>query len=166
MKHSWIITSGKHPATVFSIMVLLLFSAMNINAQPLPDFSGIWVQDAARSDDFYKDFNVKSSITQTPQNITIKTTFSDKTGKEMVTRENSFSLDGKVLTGDDGSKKSAKWSSDKKTLTTSDTKVYGGDNVGVTTSYTLSGDGKVMIVKTADINPAAKSITQYFNKQK
>lgn len=166
MKHSGLIKSGKLLIAGFSILGLMLFSIINTYGQSLPDFSGVWVQDAGKSDDFYKEFIVKCTITQTAQKITVKTTFSDKSGKEMVTRENSFSLDGKMLTDDDGAKKSAKWSSDKKTLTTSDTKVYGNENVGVTTSYTLSADRSIMTVKTADINPAAKSITQVFNRQK
>jgi len=125
------------------------------------------MQDINKSDDFYKEFEVKCTITQTLQTITVITTFSDKSGEEIATHENSFSLDGKEVISEEGrAKKSASWSADKKTLTTSNTMDYGGDPVGVKTSYTLSGDGLFLTVKTSDINPLAKSITQIFNKKK
>lgn len=146
--------------------LMLLFFSAGLSAQSLPDFSGVWEQDVSKSDDFYKDFNVKCTIVQTKQAVTIKTTFADKDGKEMVTRESTFSLDGKVTTDTEDAKKSAKWSPDKKTLITSDTKDYGGDIVGTTAAYTLSAGGLVLTIKTSDIKPGGKTITQVFNKKK
>jgi hypothetical protein len=167
MKNTGTVKLRKLLVTGFSILILLLFSLSVASAQSATNFSGVWLQDSAKSDDFYKDFIVKCTIIQTSQTITIKNTFSDKSGKEMVTRENSFNLDGKELTSENGlAKKSARWSTDKKVLTTSDTRVYGTDKVGVTAVYTLSGNGNIMIVKTTDIKPGVKSITQFFNKQK
>ncbi len=143
----------------------MVFSALSLSAQPLTDFSGVWTEDKNKSDDFYKDFIVKCTIIQTKQTITVKTTFSDKSGSEIVTRESTFSLDGKETTDSEGGKKSAKWSPDKKTLMTSDTKDYGGDIVGVTAAYNLSENGLTLTVKTSDIKPDVKTITQVFDKK-
>ncbi len=150
---------------LLSGMILLYFSA-NLSAQSVPDFSGVWEQDVKKSDDFYKDFIVKSNITQTKQTITIRTTFADKDGKEIALRENTFTLDGKETTDKEGAKKSARWSSDKKVLTTSDTKDYGGDIVGATSTYSISADGLVLTVKTSDIKPGGTTVTMVYNKLK
>jgi hypothetical protein len=160
-------TFGKKQIIKLLAFVVLAFSTLNIFAQSLPDFSGVWVQDINKSDDFYKKYDVKCTITQTPQLFKIITAFSDKaSGEELAIRESSFSLDGKVVVTEEGrAKKSATWSTDKKILTTTDTKDYGGDTVGVTASYTLSGDGLFLTVKTSDINPLVPSITQVFNKK-
>ena len=145
--------------------ILLLLSSLSLSGQTHPDFSGVWVQDNDKSD-FYKGFNVTCAISQTSQSINVKTTISDKDNTESVIRESTFTLDGKETTDSEGAKKSAKWSPDNKILTTSDTKDYGGDLVGVTAFYSLSVNGLVLTVKSSDINPMAKSITQVFNKNK
>jgi hypothetical protein len=152
-----------------SFIVLALISyASALYAQSVPDFSGVWTQDITKSDDFYKDFNVKCIITQTPQTITIKTTFSDKSGKEIVTKEYSFNLDGKEISKEEEggiNKESANWSSDHKTLTTKSTRTVGKDVYGSTASYSISDNGLVLTVKTSDINPIGISVTQVFNKK-
>jgi len=145
--------------------ILLVFAALNLSAQSLPDFSGVWIQDKDKSDDFYKAYNVTCTISQTEQSITVSTTFSDDSGTELVTRQSTFTLDGKETIDSEGAKKSAKWSPDKKTLTTSDTKDYSGDIVGVTADYDISDNGLVLTVKTADIKPDIKTIIQVFNKK-
>jgi hypothetical protein len=144
---------------------VLAFSALSLSAQPLPDFSGVWIQDKNKSDDFYKDFNVKCSIIQSKQSFTVKTNFSDNSGSEIASRESTFTLDGKETVDSEGTKRSAKWSPDKKVLITSDTKNYGGDIVGVTAAYNISENGLVLTVKTSDIKPDVKTITQVFNKK-
>jgi hypothetical protein len=146
--------------------MMILSYGIILSAQTLPDFSGVWIQDKSKSDDFYKRFNVQCALVQTAQSFNVITTFSDSTGKVMVTRENTFPLDGKEATDSKGAKKSAKWSADKKVLTTSDTKDYGGDLVGVTTAYSISANGLILTVKTEDIKPGVNSITQVFNKKK
>lgn len=147
-----------------AVCLVMTLSSLDLAAQAIPDFSGQWIQDKSKSDDFYKSFNVKCSISQTKQAITIKTTFSDDEGKELVTRESTFSLDGKETVSAEGAKLSARWMPDKKVLTTSDTKDYGGDIVGTTTAYSISQDGRVLTVKTSDIRPDGKTIIQVFNK--
>jgi hypothetical protein len=151
------------------LLFFILFLTSAVSAQTLTDFSGTWIQDKAKTEGLYKDFDVTTVINQTPQTISIKTIFYDKSGKEMATRESSFNLDGKeVNIKEEGGvkKESAKWSADKKTLTTSSTRTYGNDLVGFTAIYSLSGDGLVLTIKTADINPMAASAVQVFNKKK
>ena len=161
-----ILSSGNNLILKSLTCLLLVLSALSLSAQSLPDFSGVWTQDKNKSDDFYKNFNVKCTISQSQKSITVKTTFSEDSGKEIVSRESTFTLDGKEIVNSEGARLSAKWSTDKKMLTTSDTKNYGGDIVGVTTSYTISENGLVLTVKTSDIKPDVKSITQVFNKEK
>jgi hypothetical protein len=163
-KNSFI--AGKNQFIKLLAAICLSFLAPLLSAQSLPDFSGTWIQDKNKSDEFYKAFNVTCTITQTQQSFNVKTSFSDDSGSEPVMRESTFALDGKETTDKEGTKKSAKWSADKKTLTTSDIRNYGGDNVGVLTSYSISTDGLVLTVKTSDIRPDGLKITQVFNRKK
>ncbi|MCU0473490.1 MAG: hypothetical protein MUC93_09010 [Bacteroidales bacterium] len=148
------------------LILSLIFYASALYAQTTADFSGVWAQDTEKSDDFYKEFNVTCNITQTSQTITIKTTFSDKSGQEVTSHEKSFTLDGKEVSKEEEggiNKELANWSPDNKTLTTKSTRTVGTDVYGSTTSYSLSDNGLVLTVKTSDINPSGLSITQVFN---
>lgn len=153
-----------------SLIIILLFSyGSALNAQSQVDFSGTWTQDNLKSDDFYKSFDIKCTITQTLQTITIKQTFFEKSGTEITTRETSFTLDGKeTIKEEQGgiNKESAKWSADKKILTTTSTRTVGTDIYGSSTSYSLSGNGLVLTVQTEDVNPIGLSVKQVFNKNK
>lgn len=164
MKLTGLVNLRKNLIFRFCIFVVLIHSTLSITAQKLPDYSGVWIQDTIKSDDFYRKYDVRCTIKQTPQLLTVITTFSDKSGEELVKRESSFTLDGKETTDAEGAKKSARWSSDKKVLTTSDTKNYGGDIVGVTASYSLSENGRILTVVTKDVNPMASTLNQIFNK--
>ena len=147
---------------------LLLFCSSGSYAQSTVNFSGSWMQDPAKSDDFYKSFEVKYTITQTLQTFTVKQTFSDKSGKEIVTRDYSFTLDGKVTSMKKESgieKELALWSSDKKILTTKSTITYGNQDVGFTETYSLSDNGLVLTVQKSDIIPGALSVKLVFNKK-
>jgi len=151
------------------IIITLISSASVLYAQSPVSFSGTWIQDITKSDDFYKEFNVKFTITQTLQSITIKQTFSDKTGKEITSRDNSFNLDGKETSIEEQggiNKESAKWSADNKTFTTKSTRTVGTDVYGSTATYSLSENGLVLTVQTSDINPSGLSVKQVFNKEK
>lgn len=77
------------------VLYLLLCSSVSY-AQSPANFSGVWIQDTTKSDDFYKSFDVKYSIMQTSQTFKVKQTLSDYSGKETVTRDYSYTLDGKV----------------------------------------------------------------------
>jgi hypothetical protein len=149
------------------ILYVLLGSSVSFAQSPV-NFSGVWIQDTVKSDDFYKSFNVKYTITQTTQAFTVKQTFSDKSGNEIVTRDYSFSLDGKVTntkkeTGTE--KNTAQWSSDKKTLTTRSIITYGSEDVGFTEAYSLSSSGLVLTAQKSDIIPGALSVKLVFNKK-
>jgi hypothetical protein len=111
---------------------------------------------------------VKYAITQTPELFTVKQTFSDYNGNEIVTRDFSFTLDGKEtsLEKDGGTEKElAEWSADKKILTTRSTRAYGNEVVGSTATYSLSDNGLVLTVKNTDIIPGGLSVKQVFNKR-
>lgn len=153
--------------SIFSL--LLLFGASVSYAQTVTDFSGIWTQDTLKSDDFYKAFDVRCTITQTAKLFTIKTAFYDKSGQEITSRDNAYTLDGKeVSIEEEGgiNKNLATWSADKKILTTRSTRTAGTDVYGHTAIYSLSNDGLVLTVLSADINPAGLKVKQIFNKNK
>ena len=148
--------------------IFIMFITSTVSAQTGPDFSGTWIQDKEKSGDFYKKFNVTTVITQTPQTISVKTTFADDSGKEMVTRESSFNLDGKEVSKQNGGRtltESAVWSADRKTLTTKSTGKDGGGEYGSSSAYTLSENGLILTIKTVDVNPMGQSVVQVFNKK-
>ncbi len=132
------------------------------------NFSGVWIQDSTKSNDFYKSFDVKYTITQTPQTFTVKRSFTVKNSKETVTLDYSYTLDGKVtsINKESGTEKNlAKWSADKKILDTRSTITYGNQDVGFTETYSLSHNGLVLTVQKSDIIPGALSVKQVFNKK-
>lgn len=151
-----------------AFVLSLMFCTSVSHAQTPADFSGVWIQDNVKSDDFYKGFDVKCTITQIPQSISIKMAFSDKIEKkEIATHDYSFTLDGKETSKEEYggiNKELAQWSSDKKTLTTKSTRTVGSEVYGSTTTYTLSGDKLVLTVLTSDINPGGLSVKQILNK--
>lgn len=150
------------------LILLLITCASALNAQTLPDFTGVWIQDNVKSDDFYKSFDVKFTIAQTPQFINITETFFDKSGSEITTRQKSFTLDGMEISKEEQggiNKESAKWSADKKSLETKSTRTVGIDVYGSTSTYSLSENGIVLTVQTTDINPFGPSVKQILNKK-
>ena len=153
-----------------SIMVFsVIFWASTLYGQKPADFSGVWIQDNEKSDDFYKSFNVTCTITQTPEKISFKNTFTMPGESETVTRESSFNLGGKEVSKEEQggiNKESATWSADKKTLTTKSTRTVGTDVYGSTSAYSLSADGLVLTQLTEDINPFGPKVKQIFNKKK
>jgi hypothetical protein len=151
------------------VVLTLFFCSAYSNAQSPVNFSGVWIQDTTKSDDFYKKYNVKYTIAQTLQTFSVKQSFSDKNGKEIISRDYSFTLDGKVKNMQkDGKieKEVAQWSDDKKILTTRSTRAYGKEDVGFTATYSLSDNGLVLTVLNANIIPEALSVKQVFNRKK
>jgi len=150
------------------LLGLVIFPVF-LNAQKSIDFSGTWVQDNAKSDDFYKEFGITNVITQNDKTISFKVTFYDKDGKEVTTRETSFNLDGKEVSKEEYggiNKESATWSADNKSLIIKSTRTVGKDVYGSTMTYSLSEDGKELKVKTSDINPGGPSVNQVFTRKK
>jgi len=153
---------------LFGLISIFIFPSLLISQTPA-DFSGTWVQDAEKSDEFYKEYLITNVITQTPQLIKFKVTFADKDGNEMVTRESSFNLDGREVSREEQggiNKEQATWSADKKTLTVKSTRTVGKDVYGSTVAYTLSADGQELKVKTSDINPMGPTVNQVFARKK
>jgi len=151
------------------IVLSLFFYTAAVYAQSPPDLSGVWIQDTTKSDDFYKSFDVKYKITQTPQTFTVQQTLSHKSSNESVTRDYSFTLDGKVTSvkKEHGLEKNlAQWSSDKKILNTRSTVAYGNEDVGFTETYSLSDNGLVLTIQKSDIIPGGLLVKQVFNKAK
>lgn len=157
----------------FTFKVLLLLamfiSATSIYAQSPVNFSGVWIKDNAKSDEFYKDFDITCTVKQTPQEISIEETFFSKSGEKMLSKEELYTLDGKETSVEEQggiNKKSAKWSADKKTLTVSNTTTYGSDVLGSYKAYSLSENGRVLTVLTTDANPlTGLKVNQIFNKK-
>ncbi|MDQ1296173.1 MAG: hypothetical protein QG611_151, partial [Bacteroidota bacterium] len=150
------------------LMLLIISFASALYAQTLPDISGVWIQDNVKSDDFYKSFDVKFTITQTPLSIKITEIFFDKEGKEITSLNKSFTPDGKEKSTEEQggiNKESARWLADKKSLETKSTRTVGTDIYGSTTTYSLSENGLVLTVQTTDINPFGPSVKQIFNKK-
>jgi len=150
------------------VFSLLLYSSVSY-AQSPANFSGVWIQDTMKSDDFYKKFDVKYTITQTLQTFTIVQTFAIRGSKENVIRSYSYTLDGKVTNykKEYGIEKNlAQWSADKKTLNTRSTVTYGSQDVGYTEIYSLSDNGLVLTIQKTDIIPGALPVKQVFNKNK
>lgn len=137
-------------------------------AQSPANFSGVWIQDTIKSDDFYKSFEVNYTIAQTPQTFKVKQTFTLKGSNENISNDYSYSLDGKVTSMKKESgieKELAQWSDDKKTLTTRSTITYGNEDVGFTETYSLSDNGKILTVLKSNIIPGGPSVKQVFNKK-
>jgi hypothetical protein len=153
-----------------SVFVLLLSLCSSASYGQSPAiFSGVWVQDTTKSDDFYKKFDVKYSITQTPLTFKVIQTLSAYGSKESVIRDYSYTLDGKVTNTkkESGMEKNlAQWSADKKLLKTRSTIAYGSQDVGFTETYSISDNGLVLTVQKSDILEGGLSVKQVFNKKK
>jgi len=153
-------------AGLFILLMIVTFSP-SLKGQSVTDFSGEWIQDNSRSDAYYKDHNIRVTITQSPEKIAIKTTFIDKNGRESSARE-SFNLDGKEVKKEEYggvNATSASWSADGKILTTKTTRTVKSEVYGSTTSYSLSDDGHTLTILTVDINPGQPSLKQVLEKK-
>jgi hypothetical protein len=159
---------SKNSLSGYVFFLSLIFSSSFSHAQSPADFSGLWIQDTVKSDDFYKSFEVKYIITQIPQTFKVKQILTLKGSTEAVENEYSYTLDGKVSTSvkeGNTEKNSAKWSADKKILTTRSTITYGNEDVGFTETYSLSNNGLVLTVLKSNIIPGVPEVRQVFNKK-
>jgi len=153
-----------------SLFVLSLFLYSSVSCtQSQADFSGVWIRDTIKSDNFYKGIDVVYTITQTPLEFTVKQTFTVKGSEEITTRDYSFTLDGKVknVEKEYGTEKNTtEWSADKLILTTRSVVTYGSEDVGFTETYALSDKGMVLTAQKSDIIQGGLSVKQVFNKKK
>lgn len=153
--------SGQKLNTIIKVLVITLFllSSLTIKAQTLTTYSGKWQYNKALSD---KDETGNSSfngtiimeIAQNDTTIKFTNTFIRPGMKDYVMKPDSYFLDGRVTpeTGGTGtSKKFAKWSPDKKILTTTlvmTDKIDGVAQDFITAfTYKLSADGKTLTVE-------------------
>ena len=161
--------ASSRKAILGSLLVISLLLCSSVSSAQSPvNFSGTWIQDTTKSDDFYKKFDVIYAITQTPQVFTVKQTFAIKGSKEAVIRDYSYTLDGKVTNHkkEYGIEKNlAQWSPDKKILNTRSVVTYGSQDVGYTETYSLSTNGRVLTIQKTDIIPGSKPLKQVFNKR-
>jgi hypothetical protein len=153
---------------LLSVLFTFAFLLSPCLAQTPANFSGVWIQDTVKSDDFYKSFDVVYTIAQTPQSFTVKQVFTFKSTGENITNNYSFTLDGKVTTmkKEQGlEKNTAQWSADKKILTTRSVVTYGTEDVGFTETYSISGKDPVLTVVKSNIIEGAQTVKLIFNKK-
>ena len=157
--------------TVLAAAVALLLPSTSALAQSAPNFSGTWKVDIAKSDFGpapppdsivmvidHKEPVIKATTTQKSQ---MGETSNDSTittdGKENVNKLRGMGLDQDV-------KSTSKWSGAK--LATQRTMDVQGMSIGMTDSWELSGDGKILTVSRTISTPQGDFATKtVFNKQ-
>jgi len=72
------IINKQNVKNVLAILSFIVVSSLQVNGQV--NFSGVWIQDNEKSDDFYKNFNITASINQTDKEISIVSDFFSKDG--------------------------------------------------------------------------------------
>lgn len=157
---------SNYPFIISAMFFLLLTSV--INAQNPVNFSGTWNLDNAKSDGAYKEYQVTCKIKQDSKTISIEETFLPKEGEVITSQSASYTLDGKESSNEEQggiNKKSAKWSDDRKSLTVKETRQVGDNTYGSNTVYKLSDDGKILTVRTTDINDDSSPLVRVFNKK-
>ena len=142
-----------------SLILVLLLSALNLQAQTPIVYSGKWEFDKTRSDkdetgDYSFDGIIILEIKQDAATISFANTFKRPGKADFVIEPDSFFLDGRVTTDNGGTgpaKKFVKWSPDKKILTTSYVMTDKIDGVAqdftTANSYKLSDDGKTLTIE-------------------
>jgi hypothetical protein len=152
----------------YALLFSLILCTSGLYGQTPANFSGIWIQDPDKSDDFYKSFEVIYTITQTPQSFTVKQKLTLRNSEESITNDYTYTLDGKVTTMEkEGGKEKglAQWSADKKILTVRSTITYGNEDVGFTETYSLSDNGLVLTALKSNIIEGLPVVKQVFNKK-
>lgn len=141
-----------------SLVSLLLFSCLVLNAQTPANFAGKWVFYKAGSDkdetgDASFDGTIILEINQNSSTIAFTNTFIIPGKDPYVMQPDSYFPDGKVTIDNSGTgpaKKFAKWSQDKKAITTSLVMTDKIDGVAqdftTALTYKLSEDGKSLSV--------------------
>lgn len=148
-----------HATISLPLISLFLLFSIAVKAQTPANYSGKWQYDKALSDKDERgnySFNgtIIMEITQNAAIIKITNTFIRTGMKDYVMKPDSSFLDGRVtpVSGGTGtSKKFAKWSADKKVLTTTLVMTDKIDGIAqdFTTAFTykLSADGKTLTVE-------------------
>lgn len=142
-----------------SLVSLFLFSFLVLNAQAPSNFAGKWVFDKAGSDkdetgDASFDGTIILEITQNSSTISFTNTYMIPGKEPYVMQPDTYFVDGRVTTDNSGTgpaKKFAKWSQDKKAITTNlvmTDKIDGVPQEFLTAlTYKLSADGKILTIE-------------------
>lgn len=142
-----------------SLISFFLLSFSALSAQTPTNFSGKWEFDKSGSDkeetgDASFDGTIIMEIRQNSATITFTSTFIRPGKKGIDMPADTFFIDGKVTTDNGGTgpaKKYAKWTPDKKILTTNYVMTDSIDGVSqeflTATTYKLSDDGKTLVVE-------------------
>jgi len=142
-----------------SAIFLFLLSSLNLMSQTQTNFSGKWEFDKAASDkdktgDASFNGTIILEIKQSSSTITFTSTYFIPGKAGIAMQPDSYFLDGKVTTDNSGTgpaKKSAKWSQDNKSLTTSLIMTDSIDGVAqeflTANTYKLSDDKKTLYIE-------------------
>jgi len=143
---------------------MLLTSSKGLMAQAPTNFSGKWQYDKSKSVvdklDPKFDGTIILEVTQNATSISFAEIYKRQGAADWKTSADTYTLDGKekVTKSDIGtSKKTAKWSADKKvlTITNIDTQTLNGvlQDFIVIDTYSLSTDGKILTIERYNKNP-------------
>ena len=153
-------------AVIINLLFVLLFlvSTTTVQSQTPTNFSGKWEFDTTRSSSGMLETTyggtVILQINQNPSSISFSEIWKKKGNSDYKTSADAYNLDGKekIRKSDIGtSKKSAKWSQDKKilTITNLDTQKLKGvlQDFLVVDTYTLSDGGRTLTMERSSKNP-------------
>jgi hypothetical protein len=160
-----------------SLIFFFLFTATTLSAQTPVDFSGKWAFDKSKSNPgeggAFMEGNEILEITQSSSSITFSRTWIRK-GREDVKTTEKYSFDGKekIIKEDFvTTKKTAKWSDDKKTFTITVimTTVSGGVSKDylLADTYKLSDNDQTLTIESFSRNASTgeRIINMVYNKK-
>jgi hypothetical protein len=153
------------------IGAILLLAASAVAQSALPNFSGTWTLDAAKSD--FGPIPGPESIVMVidHKEPALKVTVTQKGPQGEVSNESSYTTDGKdnmnklrAPAGDQDVTSTTKWNG--KTLATTRTIDAQGMSIGIDDAWELSADGKAMTINRQLKTPQGDFSTKMvFNKQ-
>jgi hypothetical protein len=146
-----------------SLSVIFLLSTMTLKAQTPTNFSGKWEFDKTKSKlskiDISYDGTVILEITQNSTTITFGEIYIQPGSENWKTSTDSYTLDGKEQIKKDDlgtTKKSTKWSQDKKILTITNIETQTVEGVSndylVVDTHKLSDDGQTLTIESYSKN--------------
>ncbi|HET6955514.1 MAG TPA: hypothetical protein VFI56_03005 [Vicinamibacterales bacterium] len=134
-----------------SLATAIVLLAVSVYAQGLPNFTGTWTFDAAKSD--FGPIPPPESIVMVidHKEPTLKVNVTQKTPMGDAANDSTYTTDGKdninkmrSPAGEQDVKSTTKWNG--KTLTTSRTIEAQGMTIGIDETWDLSADGKVLTI--------------------
>jgi hypothetical protein len=163
-KLSLFIFKTRHIFTVCLMISILLISTKSFS-QKASDFSGKWVLNNSKSSPVYARLKSTVVITQTGNKIIIEVTMIPK-GLKAETKTEEYVL-GTSKGGRSKTKNytiNAAWSADKLSfsITEKDTDVKNGikEESGNIKTYSLTDEGKILIIKSKDILPEGTTVPE------